>query len=414
MDEKTELSIVKKLFALLFFIQFWVTFAVVKILHFLFMIFSVRSILQSLHRKKQSVVFLEAWFPDNAGYHYRSKLWSDIFQNQGFRSRVKSVMTRQENDLWLAEKNILFHIKWLWKRTLQVLSCMKYKTVIVRRDLILFNDYGNLFMEKFLISFHPHVILDFDDDISAAKKEPREIKNIFGQLMLEQGNKFRQSLLLYKGFIVGSNYLRDYVKQCNSTVQEQNILVIPTCVDYDQYFPKEYPSEKNEIIFGWIGGTGNMPYLDLLIPALNRISKKRKIKLLVITGRDYEAKTDFEIMNCRWSLETEISDMMKMDIGLMPLWLTAVAKGKCGFKLIQYMGLGIVSIATGITANNEIIDDNQNGFIVEQEENWEHVIEKALVRWNEFNEIGRLGRTKILNQYTFRANTAKYSSFLNQ
>lgn len=413
MDEKIELSAVKRILPLVFFIQFWLTFFVIKTLHFLCIIFSVKSILRTIHKNRRSIVFLEAWFPDNAGYHYRSKKWSDIFQKNGFRSSVKSVLSKEQNDRWLAEKNILFHIKWLSKRTLQVLACMAYKTVIVRRDLILFNDYGNLFMERFLLSFHPDVMLDFDDDISAAKKEPREIKNLYGRLMLEQGNKFRKSLLLYKRFIVGSNYLKDYVKQYNPDVIEQNILVVPTCVDYDQFLPKKYPSEKNEIVFGWIGGTGNMPYLDLLIPALNNISKKRKIKLLVISGRDYEPQADFEIINLKWSLETEIDDMMKMDIGMMPLWQTAVAKGKCGFKLIQYMGLGIVSIATGISANNEIIDDNTNGFIVEQEEDWETVIEKAFGRWNEFNEIGQKARAKILKHYTFAANTEKYVLFLN-
>ncbi|MBK7956960.1 MAG: hypothetical protein IPK03_01900 [Bacteroidetes bacterium] len=95
--------------------------------------------------------------------------------------------------------------------------------------------------------------------------------------------------------------------------------------------------------------------LKTLVPILNKVSKKFPIKLIVISGKEVTDPVDFEIENIPWSLNTEIDEMYKIDVGLMPIENDEVSKGKCGFKLIQYMGFGIVSIASGVTVNNEIV-----------------------------------------------------------
>ena len=72
-------------------------------------------------------------------------------------------------------------------RFFQVLSCISDDTVIVRRNLLIYNDYGNLFLDKLLLSFHPNVILDFDDDLSNNLKTG-ESSSLFGKLLME--NRF--------------------------------------------------------------------------------------------------------------------------------------------------------------------------------------------------------------------------------
>ena len=52
------------------------------------------------------------------------------------------------------------------------------------------------------------VVLDADDDISAAKHEPRTISG-FGKLMLDHPQKFKASLQHYRKVIVASDYLKN-------------------------------------------------------------------------------------------------------------------------------------------------------------------------------------------------------------
>jgi glycosyltransferase involved in cell wall biosynthesis len=188
---------------------------------------------------------------------------------------------------------------------------------------------------------------------------------------------------------------------------------MPTCVDYNSYEPKVYDMQKTVITFGWIGGNQNLPYLQEIIPAMNYLARQYAIELLVISGKTFEAETDFPLINRPWSLEKEVDDLKTVDVGLMPLPLNDRTKGKGGFKLIQYMGLGIVSVASAITINKEIIEDGVNGFLVEPEQDWAEVLEKVMHQRAKFPTFAQNAREKIMKGYTFEANFEAYKDFLN-
>lgn len=367
-------------------------------------------------KKPKFLLYLENFPKENSGYQYRSSKWAEIFNESGLQCDVKTIVKNKEefdNALHPECSRRMLRF-WMWKRFKQCIYARKYNTVIVRRELLLYNDYGNLFMEKFLLKIHPNVILDFDDDIAASKGQPKQITNNFGKIMLEDGNKFNNSLRIYKRFIVGSKYLKELLLLENNKIEEENVLVIPTCVDYDYYPPKQYEREKNGIIFGWVGGNRNLRYLDMIIEPLNELYKTQKIKLIVVAGASYNnPRAKFEIENQQWSLDTEKEQIKKFDIGLMPIENELLDKGKCGFKLIQYMGMGVVSIATNVTINGEIITDGENGFLVKSDNsNWLEVLQKAASLQSEFERIGIAARKTINAGYTFEANKSYYLKFL--
>jgi glycosyltransferase involved in cell wall biosynthesis len=357
---------------------------------------------------RRSVLYLAAFFPENAGYQYRVLKWAEILEESGYSVVIKTVFQKSKFEYLWHKNSIFLYTKPLIRRFFQVLSSYKYDRVIVRRELLLFNDYGNLFLEKLLLSIQPNAILDFDDDISAAKKEPKTI-SLFGRLLNENNQKFTSSLKLYDHFIAGSNYLREKVEKINSACK---IVVIPTCVDYNKLSPRQYKNNGESIIFGWIGGNQNLSLIESLIPVLNRISKKNIIKLLIISGRSINVSTDFEIIFKKWSMDSQIENLQSIDIGLMPLKNNMISKGKCGFKLIQYMGLGIVSIASAVTVNNEIIDLGENGFLVYDENKWADTIQEVIDKRDQWGRIGKKAREKVLEHYTFDANKEKYLNFL--
>jgi len=404
----------KKLGVLLFAAWFLPVAALLLGVAALFRLARVRSVVRAWHalRKERRVLFLEPFFPENAGYHYRALRWAEVLREKGTVAHVRHVLSREEFEGFLSEGRITrFHGLFLLRRLRQVLGSLRYRCVVVRRELLLYNDYGNLFADRLLLSLHPDVVLDFDDDIAAAKQEPRELTP-FGRLMLERSSKFNDSLRLYPRFIVGTHYLKSCVRERSSGVADDDILVVPTCVDYAKYPPKVYRSDRKCVSFGWVGSVGNLRLLDIVLPALSEVARRHPLRVVVISGREYRPDVDFEVVNVPWSLGDEVENLRRIDVGLMPLHDTAVERGKCGFKLIQYMGLGIVSIASAITVNREIVDDGRNGFLVHQVSDWAEVIEAALEQWDRFPEIGAAARERIRQGYSFAAHEGDLVRFL--
>lgn len=413
---------IKNIFYLFFF---WFAFLLVSILTLLLKITGFKYILKGIHKLlgvKKRILFLPSYCATNASDRYRAEKWVKVFNEKGYYSNARYTLNEKQYNEYLKGLDIIFyHIKIILQRFFQIISSLGYNAVIVRREVLLYVDYGNLFFEKFVTNFHYNVFLDFDDDIQASKNEGRNHEvSFFGKIMLERPQKFYESFQIYDKFIAGSNFL----EQLAITLSKQKKItthVIPTCVDYNNLinkkllYPKIYASKKSEehYYIGWIGTNYNLFYLDIIISHLNMVAKQYPIKLIVIAGDQYVNPTaKFEIINHKWSQETELNDMLKFDIGIMPLINGPMEKGKCGFKLIQYMALGIVGIASAITVNNEIISDEKDGYLVYNENDWGEVLLKAIKNYPNFNHIGRNAINKITGHYSFDANTNNFIEYL--
>ncbi len=390
-------------FVLIFLLSFVLTITIVKFLLVIYSIFSQKKI-------KNSVLFLENFPKENAGYYYRSKVWADFFKNDGCKAKVLTLFRDKKKWEVATSKGLKkFIVFSLWIRIYHLFVSLKYERVIVRRELLFYNEYGNLFLEKILIRIHPNCILDFDDDIGASKKEPRKIDNIIGKILMENGNKFNQSLITYKRFIVGSEYLKELLLSTNKAA---DILVVPTCVDFSELSPHR---QFSPIVFGWTGITTNMSLLDALIPIFNKYSKDFSFSLNVISGQPYLPPIDpsFVIHSIPWSLENDQNNLSQINIGLMPLENSMMTKGKCGFKLIQYMSLGIPSIGQNITVNAQIIPSNEHGWLVNDLKDWDKAIFDVLNSTPKtLQEIGTNAFLHIQKEYTFEANYERMKSFV--
>lgn len=360
--------------------------------------------------KKEGVLYLAAFYPGNAGYHWRVKVWADELMDSGIKVKVCCVFTGEEFRNLYGIKHSLFLIRFLRERFKQVKLASRYETVIVRRELLMYNDYGNLFLDKMLLKLNKNVILDFDDDIAAQKGQPKKITNWFGKLLMEDGNKFNNALRVYNKFIVASDYLKERILKERGGNRAE-MLIIPTSVDYSRHLAKGYVNNK-PLSIGWIGGDHNYFLLDSIIPVLNKLSSTRQFKLIVIGASKYDRSTNFEIDFREWSLDSEVKNLLDIDIGIMPLQDTEISKGKGGFKLIQYMGLGIVSVASAVTINKEIVNDGIDSFLVETEHEWEDILDKLLSGSVDLKTVGEKARKKILNNYTVEANRTRYIQFV--
>jgi glycosyltransferase involved in cell wall biosynthesis len=356
------------------------------------------------------VLFLASFWPGNAGYEYRVARWAEILQEAGFDVDVDQVFEHEQFWSWVNSNDPRLYVEPARQRLRRILDSGDYGTVIVVREILLFNDYGRLFLERLLLAMHPTAILDIDDDLGAAKGEPKRV-GWFGRLLGEHPAKFSASLRMYPRVIAGSNYLKRLVLDRAPPLQRDDVTVIPTCLDYEAEPPKTYGPRSGPFVFGWIGGTGNLEQLDLIVPALERVARDIPLRLMVISGRPYSAGS-LEVENVPWDMDTHLDHLRRMDVGLMPLVDTPASRGKCGFKLLQYMGLGIVGVATALTVNTEIVDDGVSGFLVEPGEDWEPVLRRAIAMEASFSEIGRAARQTVLQRYSFAAHRRQYIDFV--
>ncbi|MBW7936411.1 MAG: glycosyltransferase family 4 protein [Flavobacteriales bacterium] len=359
---------------------------------------------------KGRILYLAAFYPHNAGSHWRVEKWAEYLREKGYNVDILYAL----NELAFNDYNnnpSRFLIRFLRKRFFQVLKARHYEIVIVRREVLLFNEYGNLFLEKLLRKLSKHLILDFDDDLSASKNQPRAICLFYPRLMLANGNSFRNSFSYYDKYIVASSYLKALVKE-QTHIPSENIAIIPTCVDYDKYPAKDYTKLNETITLGWIGGDHNYTYLHNIITVLNELAQKHTFRLMVIGGQPFVADAQFPIINKKWSLETEVEDLYQIDVGLMPLDYSDESKGKGGFKLIQYMGLGIVSVAQDLTINKEIAKDGEYAFLAKDDADWYRIVNEILNGRINFEEMGRKAKKRIENSYTFNSNFDTYLTFV--
>lgn len=195
--------------------------------------------------------------------------------------------------------------------------------------------------------------------------------------------------------IAGNCVLQEYALQFRAYCE-----IIPTVIDLDRYAVQKNPSTFNFII-GWIGTSQNLIFLERLIAPLRTLRREfPQLKLLVICDKPFEMD-DF-IINKAWGRDMEIADMRLMDIGIMPLVDDEWTRGKCSFKAIQYMGLGIPTVISPVGMNAAIIKDGVNGYLAEDENEWVEKIRSLLINQDQRLEFCAKSRALVEKDYSLQ------------
>ena len=110
----------------------------------------------------------------------------------------------------------------------------------------------------------------------------------------------------------------------------------------------------------------------------------------------------------KWTKETEIDDLAKINIGVMPLQHDIWSEGKCGFKGLQYMALEIASIMSPVGVNTSIVQDGVNGFLAGSQQEWKDKL-ILLIEDKELRvKLGKAGKQTIEERFSVTANQEKY------
>ena len=198
--------------------------------------------------------------------------------------------------------------------------------------------------------------------------------------------------------IAGNSYLAEYFgRYC------KNVHIIPTAIDLDRYTLRPEPEneEGGKFVIGWTGSSSNFKYLDSIEPALSRfIEEHDGAELILIADRAWEFKLlpPEKVKFVRWSVEEEVRVLHSMSVGIMPLANDKWARGKCAFKMLQYMGVGLPVIVSPVGMNRDVLEKGDVGLAASSPDEWY----EALVSLYEDRSLGvksGLAGRKVVEQF---------------
>jgi glycosyltransferase involved in cell wall biosynthesis len=282
-----------------------------------------------------------------------------------------------------------------------LLKCKKYDYIVVHREAA---PLGPPLFEWWLSKvLSKRLIYDFDDAIwipnSSQENRLAAVVKCFWKVKWICKWSHKVS--------VGNSFLAEFAKQYNN-----NVIVNPTCVDTVYKYNITASGNQSPPVIGWTGSHSTIQFLAEGIPALRRLEQQMQFRFVVICDK----VPDFQLRSMefkKWSKTTEIEDLSKIDIGIMPMKNDEWNEGKCGFKLIQYMALGIPAVASPVGVNNKIIDNGVNGFLCATEEEWIDRLTQLLNDPAKRMLFGQKGRQKIVSEYSITSNTSNFLSLFS-
>ena len=206
-----------------------------------------------------------------------------------------------------------------------------------------------------------------------------------------------------------------YLAERAGTAGARRVELLPTVVDLNRYSRPDRLAvrpEGSNLTIGWIGSPTTAKYLQGIAGALRDLQKRHNVRVLLIGAGDV-ALNGVATEVRPWSEEREIADLHDMDIGVMPLVDTPWERGKCGYKLIQYMACGTPVVASPVGVNIDIVTPGLNGYLAETEADWVETLEALILDGGRRGEMGRAGRQLVEKGYSLQAVVPRLSQLLH-
>ena len=269
----------------------------------------------------------------------------------------------------------------------------EFDAVFVYREAALF---GPAFLEKMAARKKP-IIYQLDDPLFMPYKSPSN-----GYLSyLKFFGKIKEIIRISKVVMVNSTHIREYASQFNS-----NIWQVPSIVDTKKFAYQPFVEDLKRVCIGWSGSPTTLKNIKLVEKPLQKMSVKDIADIHFIGG------TDFDLENVKysakiWNGETEVEDLRRIQIGLVPLPENSWNRYKFIMKTAQYMALGIVPVGTPMASNPEVIKHGENGFLAASDDEWIEYLTVLAQDSKLRNEMSVRATADAQANYSLEANAPK-------
>ncbi len=255
-------------------------------------------------------------------------------------------------------KKILGTLNGFLRRCWSLIKIHQYDYIFIQREA---SPIGPpIFEWLYAKVFNKRIIYDYDDAIWI----PRISESNRIALHLKCFWKIKYIIKWSHQVIAGNGYLFQYANHFN-----KRVVTIPTSVDTEKKFNLSANQDVQKVSIVWTGSFSTNQYVEALSPLLYQLQKVVPFHFVMISNkRPNIYLEDMEFVE--WSESNEVSTLVKCQIGIMPMPKDEWSKGKCGFKLIQYMSLGLVPVADNWGANADIIENNLSGILIESTDEW--------------------------------------------
>ena len=285
-------------------------------------------------------------------------------------------------------------------RTWERRALLRWADVTVLHQIKLSSLEARLFA-----AFSRRRVFDVDDAIYVRK--PRRLGDLPDESAWRK-QKFAATCRWVDAVAAGNDVLAGVAR---ATAKE--IVVLPTSIDtacYESTFAG--PGDAPTIV--WIGSPENLIYLDMIRPALARLTKRYPTLRMRVICSEFPDWSDVNVERVPWSSATEAHSLAGAHIGVMPLTDDAWSRGKCAFKLLQYMAASLPCVASPVGANTEAVLDGINGFYATDVDEWERSLEKLIVSPELRAQFGAKGRQHVEQRYALNSYRANYLNLLRR
>jgi glycosyltransferase involved in cell wall biosynthesis len=239
------------------------------------------------------------------------------------------------------------------------------------------------------------IVVDYDD---AAFHRYDESPNPLVRRLL--GRKIDRLMAAADLVIVGNSYLAKRAHAAGAGA----VAELATVVDLRSY-PQRQPAPRDGQIpftLGWIGSSLTSAYLEWLRPALAELAARHPFRIILV-GASPTALGGLPVERVAWSPETEAAELAHFDVGLMPLPDLPWERGKCGYKLIQYMASSLPVVASPVGANRDIVVPGETGFLAETLADWVAALDRLAKDPALRQRMGAAGRRRAAERYSLQA-----------
>jgi glycosyltransferase involved in cell wall biosynthesis len=281
------------------------------------------------------------------------------------------------------------------RRAFDLINVSQFDAVVIQREAF---PFFIPMVEKMILRRHPKVIFDFDDAIHVGHRDTSTAKYPW-IYKLKYGAGVNEVLKRCTHVIAGNRTLAAHALQFNSQVS-----IIPTVVDLERYAYRP-PKATNEMLtIGWVGSRSTSPYLLEIESALRQLGEAHPGKLRFRLYGHPQRKLDLpNFESLPFSLRSEIDDLRTVDIGIMPVPDNDWTRGKCAFKAIQYMALGISTVASPVGMATELIQHNLNGYWARTSEEWFEALNRLVIDAQLRSRFAEEARKTIETRYSLQA-----------
>ncbi len=355
------------------------------------------------------VLFLTKYPPSQASSRYCVYQYLPYFRSQGLECEASpfyddDAFAKIFRGASLLARCIAF-VRCLVIRLLWLVKLGRFDLVVAHRECV---PVGPILFERLIKLRRTKFVFIYDDALFVYKRSSKSrLYDLF-----KSPRKFF-TIFKLADLVIGANeYLAQVPRERGANARELRI-----GEDLQRYTDRNdnrTQSEPHTITLGWIGSPSTEKYLKLIAEPLDSLAKRFPNTELMIVGGGSFKLDRMPVHHHPWSQETEVSNLHKMDIGLMPLPDEQWSLGKSGGKARLYMAVGIVPVATDIGFNRDLIDDYETGRLIENIDDWEESLAELIDNCELRHSLSKGARAKIEARYSVTVTGKQYLEMLHE